>query len=93
MFTESMLHAQDKAPANAGELARKLANPIAGLISIPLQNNIDYGIGAFHGSKYTLNFQPVVPIQLSPDMNLITRIYCPLLICVILQARAVKSLD
>lgn len=91
MFTESMLHAQDKAPANAGELARKLANPMAGLISIPLQNNIDYG--AFHGSKYTLNFQPVVPIQLSPDMNLITRIYCPLLISVILQARAVKSLD
>ena len=83
IFTESMvcellLHAQEKAPANAEELARKLSNPIAGLISVPLQNNIDYDIGAFMDQKYTLNLQPVIPIQLSPDLNLITRYILPI---------------
>jgi hypothetical protein len=70
--------AQEKPLASAEELAKKLANPIAGLISIPLQNNIDYDIGQFHGSKYTLNFQPVVPIQLNQKLNLITRYIFPI---------------
>ncbi|KUJ59207.1 hypothetical protein AR687_24280 [Flavobacteriaceae bacterium CRH] len=60
------------------ELAKKLANPIASLISIPLQNNIDYGIGALKGSRYTLNIQPVIPLSLTKDLNLITRIIVPI---------------
>jgi hypothetical protein len=70
--------AQEKPGANTEELAKKLANPIGGLISVPLQNNIDYDMGSFHGSKYTLNFQPVIPIQLSGKFNLITRYIIPI---------------
>src|SRR5678810_1324226 len=73
-----LVKAQEKPAASAEELAKKLSNPIAGLISVPLQNNIDYDIGAFHGSKYTLNFQPVVPIQLNQKLNLITRYIVPI---------------
>jgi len=45
---------------------------------VPFQNNVDCGIGTYHGSKYTLNFQPVIPISLSPKLNLITRYVIPI---------------
>lgn len=66
-----------KAGASAQELADKLANPVASLISVPLQNNLNYGIGAFNGSKYTVNIQPVIPFKLTENLNLITRYILP----------------
>lgn len=64
---------------SAEELAKKLSNPVASLISAPLQNNTDYGIGPNNGSKNTLNFQPVVPVPLSPKLNLIVRMILPII--------------
>jgi len=76
------LFAQEK-PAEAANsaqaIADKLSNPVANLISVPLQNNLDYGIGPYHGSKYTINFQPVVPVKLSSSLNLITRLVLPII--------------
>ena len=42
---------EEKASSDAAELARKLSNPIANLISVPFQNNTDYGIGTNNGSN------------------------------------------
>ncbi len=73
------LYAQDtRQPNSAQELADKLSNPVANMISVPFQNNTDWGIGPNNGSKNTLNFQPVIPIKLSADLNLITRYIIPI---------------
>ena len=48
-------------PDNAAELARKLSNPVAEMVSIPFQFNWDNGVGPDDGLRYTLNVQPVVP--------------------------------
>jgi hypothetical protein len=60
------------------ELVKKLNNPVSALISVPFQNNFEFGLGPNDdGFKYTLNFQPVIPISLTKDFNLITRTIVP----------------
>ena len=66
-------------PMNTDEqLAQQLNNPLASVISVPIQNNFDYGLGRNEqGFRYTLVAQPVVPFKLSNDWNLITRTVIP----------------
>lgn len=59
------------------DLAKKVQNPVAALISLPLQSNFDYGIGVNNGFRYTLNVQPVIPFELNDDWNLISRTIVP----------------
>ena len=72
--------AQEAPPEDrAAALAKKLANPVASLISLPMQFNHDSGFGpSGDGSKSVLNVQPVVPLTLDDDWNLIVRTIVPL---------------
>jgi hypothetical protein len=64
----------------AAELAKKLSNPLAALISVPLQyNQDDYG-GANDGASVSrLDIKPVIPFSLNTDWNLISRTIIPLI--------------
>jgi len=61
------------------ELARAAQNPIANMISLPLQNNTNFGVGPGDDTQNVLNIQPVYPIELSDNWNLITRTIAPLI--------------
>jgi hypothetical protein len=69
---------QAKAQDSEEELARQLSNPVASLISVPLQLNYNSNIGPVDdGRQWVLNVQPVVPFSLNEDWNLISRTIVP----------------
>ena len=67
--------AQGQAPKAdaAADLQKAVQNPVASLISVPLQNNSNFGIGPFDRIQNVLNIQPVIPVRLSENWNLIVR--------------------
>ena len=81
LISSGYAFAQDDAPTPAagGDLAAKIQNPIANLISIPFQNNTDFGIGPYDRTRNTLNIQPVIPVSLNENLNLITRTIIPIM--------------
>ena len=60
-------------------LAKKTQNPVADLISIPLQNNFTFGTGPGNDVLWVLNVQPVIPLELNEDWNIITRTILPII--------------
>jgi hypothetical protein len=61
---------------DAQALALKLANPLASMISVPFQFNVNVGIGRYNGSQLVTNFQPVIPFTVG-KVNIITRTIVP----------------
>ena len=71
--------ATSPAGSDSGALAKELTNPISSNISVPLQSNFDYNLGPNHdGFRYTLNIQPVIPVSLTPKLNLVSRTILPI---------------
>lgn len=61
------------------ELAKLAQNPVGNLISLPFQNNTNLNFGPEKGTQNILNIQPVVPISISSEWNIITRTILPLI--------------
>jgi len=64
---------------DAASLAKAAQNPIADMISVPLQFNMNYDTGPLEKPQYLLNIQPVYPFSLDADWNVITRTIVPVL--------------
>ena len=70
--------ADEAGEASEASLAMQLSNPVAALISVPLQLNYDQDIGPVDdGDRWLLNVQPVIPFELNDDWNLISRTILP----------------
>jgi hypothetical protein len=61
------------------ELAKQTQNPVADLISVPFQNNFNFGTGSKDRTVWILNIQPVIPIKIGEEWNLITRTIMPVI--------------
>jgi hypothetical protein len=70
------------APAAAADdttsLAKATQNPVASLISVPFQNNSNFGVGPYNRTQDVLNIQPVIPARISEKWMLISRIIQPI---------------
>ena len=85
----SIVSAQQSAPASSpppaedaakAEALRKAAqNPVSSLISVPLQDNINPGFEPGYRTQNVLNIQPVIPVKLNEDWNVIIRWITPII--------------
>ena len=76
----AVLHARVHAqPAEPSDLLKKARNPLADLVSVQVQPNFNFGAAPNKDTGYVFNLQPVVPIHLPAEWNLITRTIVPLL--------------
>jgi hypothetical protein len=67
------------AEMSAEELAKLAQNPVGNLISVPFQNNTNFNVGPLSGTQNILNIQPVIPIEVSAEWNIITRTILPVI--------------
>ena len=70
---------EEETTTSAEKLAKKLANPVASLISVPFQNNFEFNVGPFEGFRYMLNIEPVIPISINEKWNMISRTIIPVI--------------
>ena len=67
------------AELSSRELAEELTNPFADLINVPINQNPDFGLGPDEGWRYTLTLQPVIPVHLAREWNIISRTVAPVI--------------
>ena len=67
------------AEMSAEELAKLAQNPVGNLVSVPFQNNTNLNFGPEKKTQNVLNIQPVIPISVSDDWNVITRTIVPVI--------------
>jgi len=72
--------AAEPQPGDASDLAQDLTNPVADLITLPIQANYDFNFGpSDDGSTVQTNVQPVIPFDLNDDWNLLSRTITPVI--------------
>jgi hypothetical protein len=78
-MTIAVLLFQDGRADDTSDLAQLVQNPIAKVISLPFQNNLNFGVGPRDDAQDVLNIQPVVPFNLGSEWNVISRAIIPVI--------------
>lgn len=71
--------ATSASPATSGDAARQAQNPLTPLYSIIIENDTNPGVGPLRRTQNVLLIEPVIPIRLTPDFNLVTRWITPVI--------------
>jgi len=77
--TAGLISVPARAELSAEELAKLAQNPVGNLISVPFQNNTNFNVGPYNGTQNILNIQPVIPVEINKDWNIITRTIVPVI--------------
>jgi hypothetical protein len=72
-------HAHAQSDSSSEALAKIAQNPVGNLISVPFQENANLNAGPFDHELNVLNIQPVIPIDITDDWNIITRTILPII--------------
>jgi hypothetical protein len=79
-FLSAILRATSaQAELSAEDLAKIAQNPVGNLISVPFQENAYVNVGPYDKEQNVLNIQPVIPIHITDDWNIITRTILPII--------------
>jgi len=81
LCAQSLGQAQQGQTAEASDteaLAKEAQNPIANLITVPFQNNTGFGVGQYDRTQNVLNIQPVIPVRINENWNMIVRAIFPI---------------
>jgi hypothetical protein len=79
LLAATLLAPSAHAELSAEDLAKIAQNPVANLISVPIQENAYFNVGPLDGTQNVLNIQPVIPFSISEDWNIITRTIIPII--------------
>ena len=71
--------AMSASPTNSFEAAQQAQNPLSPLYSLLNENDTNFGMGPLHRTQDVLLVEPVIPVRLTPDFNLITRWITPVI--------------
>jgi hypothetical protein len=78
-FALALITPAAQAEMSAEELSKLVQNPVGNLISVPYQYNTNFNVGPLNGTQNILNIQPVIPIEINKEWNIITRTIVPVI--------------
>jgi hypothetical protein len=79
LIEDDKADAQKQAEQDPESLRKAAQNPIASLISVPFQNNTSFALGPDNDrTQNVLVIQPVIPVRLTPSVNMIMRFVTPI---------------
>lgn len=78
-LTSAIMAQEESNETDAAELAKSTANPLANIISVPFQYNLNIGLGEYDRAQNIINIMPVVPLKLNDKINLINRFIVPII--------------